>query len=218
MTAQTVAMTAVRQPAYALSSHGTVVDMQPSAQRHERAELVAIMTRVARGDQGAFAELYDATSRSVFGIVLRVLRDRAQAEEVTQEVYVDAWRQATRFDATKGSAASWLNTIAHRKAVDRVRSVERALARDQKHVALEATSPEPDVSDLVVARDAGRRVRAALERLPEAQRTAVELAYFDGRSQREVAEFLEVPLGTVKTRIRDAMKRLRIYLGEEPSA
>lgn len=218
MTSLALAAHGGRRPPYGLSTHGTVVSMQPSAQRHERGELVAIMARVARGEQAAFADLYDATSRSVFGIVLRVLRDRAQAEEVTQEVYVDAWRQAARFDATKGSPASWLNTIAHRKAVDRVRSVERAMARDHQHVAMHAVRPEPDVSDVVVARDDGRRVREAMQRLPEVQRTALELAYFDGRSQREVAEYLEVPLGTVKTRIRDAMTRLRTYLGEEPTA
>ncbi len=189
--------------------------MQPSTQRHEHGDLIELMARVARGDQTAFAQIYDSTSRSVFGIVLRVLRDRAQAEEVTQEVYVEAWRHASRFDAGRGSASSWLNTIAHRKAVDRVRSAERSAARDQRHYEFETTLPEPDVSDVVVARDDGRRVRDALQLLPEAQRTALELAYFDGRSQREVAEYLKVPLGTVKTRIRDAMKKLRNHLGEE---
>lgn len=189
--------------------------MPPPSQRSDPSDLVAVMGRVANGDQAAFAELYDATSRSVFGIVLRVLRDRAQAEEVTQEVYVDAWRHASRFDGAQGSAATWLNTIAHRKAVDRVRSAERSAARDQRHFEFAAGVPEPDVSDLVVARDDGRRIRAALQQLPDVQRTALELAYFEGRSQREVAEYLKVPLGTVKTRIRDAMKRLRTQLGEE---
>jgi len=207
-----------RASAYRFLPRGTVVGMPASTRDDERAELGRLMARVAKGDQQAFAEVYDATSRTVFGIVLRVLRDRAQAEEVTQEVYVDAWRQAKRFDSTRGSASSWLNTIAHRKAVDRVRSVERATARDQQHFEREAREPEPDVSDLVVARDEGRRVRDAMQQLPDAQRTALELAYFDGRSQREVAEFLEVPLGTVKTRIRDAMKRLRTYLREESTA
>jgi RNA polymerase sigma-70 factor (ECF subfamily) len=197
---------------------GTVVDMPASTRDHERADLGRLMARVVDGDQQAFAEVYDATSRIVFGIVLRVLRDRAQAEEVTQEVYVDAWRLAKRFDRERGSATGWLNTIAHRKAVDRVRSAARAAARDQQHFERDARAPEPDVSDIVVARDDSRRVRDALQRLPEVQRTALELAYFDGRSQREVAEYLEVPLGTVKTRIRDAMKRLRTYLREEPSA
>lgn len=192
--------------------------MRPPTHRLDRSELTDLMTRVAHGDQDAFATVYDATSRAVFGIVLRVLRDRAQAEEVAQEVYVEAWRHAARFDGQQGSASGWLNTIAHRKAVDRVRSAERSAARDQRHFEFESGAPEPDVSDLVVARDDGRRVRAALQLLPEAQRTALELAYFEGRSQREVAEYLEVPLGTVKTRIRDAMKRLRTHLGEESTA
>ncbi len=173
-----------------------------------------LLTQVAKGDQAAFAQFYDATSRSIFGIVLSVLRDRAQAEEVTQEVYVEAWRFASRFDPAQGSPTAWLNTVAHRKAVDRVRSSERSLQRDQRHFEGDADALTADTSDLVVATDEGQRVRAALDRLPEAQRTAVRLAYFEGRSHREVAEFLEIPLGTVKTRIRDAMKRLRQHLEE----
>ena len=200
------------------ASSGAPATGEAAARAAVAADLAHLLRRSARGDEKAFAEVYDATSRTVFGIVLRVLRDRAQAEEVTQEVYVDAWRQAKRFDSTRGSASSWLNTIAHRKAVDRVRSVERATARDQQHFERDAREPEPDVSDLVVARDEGRRVRDAMQQLPDAQRRALELAYFDGRSQREVAEFLEIPLGTVKTRIRDAMKRLRTYLREESTA
>ncbi|MEP6665226.1 MAG: ECF RNA polymerase sigma factor SigK [Nocardioidaceae bacterium] len=188
--------------------------MRASTHTHELGEL---MRRVARGDQKAFTAFYDATARSVFGIVLRVLRDRAQAEEVTQEVYVDAWRHASRFDAAQGTATSWLNTIAHRKAVDRVRSSERSIQRDQRHFEFEATqtvADATDVSDEVISQDESRRVRDAMQLLPEAQRIAIWLAYFEGRSHREVAEALGLPLGTVKTRIRDAMKRLRKHLGE----
>ena len=184
--------------------------MHSSTRSHE---LVGLMRRVAAGDQQAFAALYDATSRSVFGIVLRVLADRAQAEEVTQEVYVEAWKSAQRFDADQGSPSAWLNTIAHRKAVDRVRSSERSRQRDQRHFEADMAVPAPDTSDIVVARDEGRRVRAALGQLTESQRAAVELAYFEGHTYREVAEFLEIPLGTAKTRIRDAMQRLREQLG-----
>ena len=189
--------------------------MRSSTQSNELAEL---LRRVAGGDQGAFATFYDSTARSVYGIVLRVLRDPAQAEEVTQEVYVEAWTSAPRFDAALGSPTGWLNTIAHRKAVDRVRSSERSLQREQRHFE-SGGSPQStvDTSDIVVALDEGSRVRQALEQLPEAQRTAVHLAYFEGRTHREVAEYLEVPLGTVKTRIRDAMKRLRNHLGEAAS-
>jgi RNA polymerase sigma-70 factor (ECF subfamily) len=195
------------------ASRGTVVAMRSSA-GHELAEL---MGRIATGDQAAFADFYDATSRTVYGIVLRVLRDRAQAEEVAQEVYVEAWTSAPRFDAELGSPTGWLNTIAHRKAVDRVRSSERNLAREQRHFNAETQRVTADTSDIVVAQDESQRVREALDQLPEAQRTAVRMAYFEGRTYREVAEFLELPLGTVKTRIRDAMKRLRHHLGEAAS-
>ncbi len=180
-------------------------------------ELVDLLKRISSGDQPAFADFYDSTSRTVFGIVLSVVRDRAQAEEVTQEVYVEAWTSAPRFDPELGSAKGWLNTIAHRKAVDRVRSSQRSQERDQRHFEAGPAQPEVDTSDIVVAYDQSERVRAALQQLPEAQRTAVHMAYFEGRSYREVAEFLGLPLGTVKTRIRDAMKRLRNQLGEAAS-
>lgn len=182
---------------------------------HPRAaELSQLMAQVASGDQLAFATLYDATSRVVFGIVLSVVRDRAQAEEVTQEIYVEAWTSAPKFDAARGSVSGWLNTIAHRRAIDRVRSAQRSTQRDQRHAEAELQLVEADTSDIVVSRDEARRVRDALLTLPEAQRTAVQLAYFEGRTHSEVAEYLEVPLGTVKTRIRDAMRRLRTQLGE----
>jgi RNA polymerase sigma-70 factor (ECF subfamily) len=172
------------------------------------------MLRVAAGDHDAFATFYDATSRTIFGIALRVLRDRAQAEEVVQEVFLEAWRTSARFDPQQGTPSAWINTIAHRRAVDRVRSVQRSVQRDQRHAQTEYEMDAPDVSDIVVARDEGGRVRRALAALPEAQRTALALAYFDGRTQREVAELLDVPLGTVKTRMRDAMKKLRAHLDE----
>jgi RNA polymerase sigma-70 factor, ECF subfamily len=183
-------------------------------QHASQPELATVMTRIADGDQTAFAQFYDATSRSVFGIVLHVLRDRAQAEEVTQEIYVEAWRNVSQFDASLGSPSAWINTMAHRRAVDRVRSADRSAARDQRHFEAGGALTALDTADLVAQADEGQRVRDALSTLPEAQRTALHLAYFEGRSYREVAEFLEVPLGTVKTRIRDAMKRLKGQLGE----
>jgi RNA polymerase sigma-70 factor (ECF subfamily) len=186
--------------------------MQSSTQAQELAEL---MRRVSLGDHDAFARLYDGTSRSVYGIALRVLTDPAQAEEVAQEVYVDAWRMATRFDPAQGSVLAWLNTIAHRKAVDRVRSVERSRQREQRHAEASTDPPAPDVSEMVIAQDEGRRVREALQTLTPMQRAVLELAYYEGRTHREIAEFLEIPLGTAKTRIRDAMQRLRRSLGEE---
>jgi RNA polymerase sigma-70 factor (ECF subfamily) len=199
----------------ARSPGGKVVPMQS---RTESPELTELLARVAAGDQDAFAMFYDRTSRVVFGIVLHVVRDRAQAEEVAQEVYVDAWRAAPRFDASSGSATAWLNTIAHRRAVDRVRSSERRVQREQR-VYLES-GDEPvvrDTSDIVVAHDESSRVRTALGALPEAQREAVLLAYFDGQTHRDISVSLDVPLGTVKTRIRDGLRRLRTQLGEASS-
>jgi RNA polymerase sigma-70 factor (ECF subfamily) len=177
-------------------------------------ELESAIARIAGGDQSAFATFYDSTSRSVFGIVLSVVRDRAQAEEVAQEVYVEAWRAAPRYDPALGSPAAWLNTIAHRKAVDRVRSAERRTVRERRDADFQASRYVQDTADVVVTADEGRRVRDALGQLSETQRVALQLAYFEGHTYREVAEHLEVPLGTVKTRIRDALKRLRGELGE----
>jgi RNA polymerase sigma-70 factor, ECF subfamily len=185
---------------------GKVGPVRPGAPAEE---LVAAMSRIATGDQSAFAEMYDATSRKVFGIVLSVVRDPAQAEEVTQEVYVEVWRAAPRFDPMLGSPMAWLNTIAHRRAVDRVRSAERSTARDRRDAESSLTRYAADTADVVVQADEGRRVRDALSTLTDAQQTALQLAYFEGRSYREVAEYLQLPLGTVKTRIRDALKRLR---------
>jgi len=186
--------------------------------RTESPDLAELLARVATGDQDAFALFYDRTSRIVFGIVLHVVRDRAQAEEVTQEVYVDAWKAAPRFDAASGAPNAWLNTIAHRRAVDRVRSSERRIQREQR-VFVE--SPDDavvrDTSEIVVARDEGARVRTALSTLPEPQRDAVLLAYFEGQTHRDISESLQVPLGTVKTRIRDGLRRLRAQLEEAPS-
>ncbi len=207
LTAGTSLVPGVRMP----RSRGTV---WPMHQTTAADELSSVMQRVAAGDHAAFGTFYDATSRTVFGIVLRVLRDRAQAEEVAQEVFLEAWRSASRYDRQQGTPSAWINTIAHRRAVDRVRSVERSTRRDHRHAESEHVADAPDVSDLVIARDEGSRVRQALSLLPEAQRTALALAYFDGRTQREVAEILNVPLGTVKTRMRDALKKLRIHLDD----
>jgi RNA polymerase sigma-70 factor (ECF subfamily) len=174
----------------------------------------AIMARVAKGDRDAFAELYDGTVRVVYGTVLRIIRDPAQAEDVTQEVYVEAWRLAPRFDLVSGSPAAWLTMIARSRAIDAVRSVERRRLREGRHVRETVSSAERDTGDVVADSDESARVRRALESLPPAQRTAVELVYFDGKTQRDVSESLQVPLGTVKTRIRDGLRRLRAQLGE----
>ncbi|HEY7717601.1 MAG TPA: ECF RNA polymerase sigma factor SigK [Pedococcus sp.] len=176
-------------------------------------DLAALLRSSARGDEEAFARLYDLTSSRLFGLVLRVVRDPAQSEEVTQEVFLEIWRSAARFDPDRGSAMSWMMTIAHRKAVDRVRSAEAATRREQSY---ERTTRERDydVTAEQAERDLdGQRVRRALESLTETQRGALELAYFGGYTHTEVAALLGIPLGTAKTRIRDGLIRLRDTLG-----
>ncbi len=165
-----------------------------------------------QGDQAAFANLYDIVAGRIHGVVLRVLRDPAQAEEVTQEIFVELWRRARRFDPARGSALAWLMTIAHRRAVDRVRS-EQTFRNHRSRIELVGQAPPFDqVSEAVEEEWEQRRVREALESLTEVQRQAVELAYFGGYTYREVAELLETPLGTVKTRIRSGLLRMRAEL------
>jgi RNA polymerase sigma-70 factor (ECF subfamily) len=176
-------------------------------------DLGPLLQRAARGDTAAFATLYDATAARVHGLVLRVVRDPAQAEEVTQEVFLELWRQASRYDAARGSALAWLMTISHRKAVDRVRSAEAATRRD---VTYEQTHRSVEHDTTVEAAHASleaRRVRTALGQLTDVQREAIELAYFGGYSHTEVATLLDLPVGTAKTRIRDGLIRLRDTIG-----
>ena len=181
----------------------------------EAAALVALVHASARGDQDAFAELYDQTSSRVYGIVWRVLRSADHAAEVTQEVYTEVWRQAARFDATKGSALAWIATMAHRRAVDRVRSVTREVARDERYAVAGVGREVDHVWEGVEQRLEVQRVRKGMESLTPIQREALTLAYFGGFTQTEIAARLKLPLGTVKTRIRDGLIRLRDALGVE---
>jgi RNA polymerase sigma-70 factor (ECF subfamily) len=174
--------------------------------------LAGLLSRAGRGDQAAFAQLYDALAPLLHGIVLKVLRDPAHSDEVTQEAFVELWRLAPRYDASRGSVRSWAATLAHRRAIDRVRSEQASRDRTERD-AQKRPMESPDVADQVVASIEATRVRKAVERLTEMQREAVELAYFGGHTYREVAVLLNVPEGTVKTRIRDGMIRLRDELG-----
>jgi RNA polymerase sigma-70 factor (ECF subfamily) len=174
--------------------------------------LTTLLRRAGRGEQAAFAELYDALAPLVHGVVLKVVRDPAQSEEVTQEVFVELWRLAARFDETRGSVTSWVATVAHRRAIDRVRSEQSSRDRVARQVS-NISREYDEVSDEVDSKFDRARVRRALERLTGVQREAVELAYFGGHTYREVAVLLEVAEGTVKTRIRDGMIRLRDELG-----
>lgn len=177
------------------------------------AGLADLLKRSARGDEAAFAELYDATSARAYGLALRVVRDPSQAEEVTQEAFLEVWRTASRFDPARGSAVGWLLTIVHRKSVDRVRSAEAASRRDTAYhhdnqpVAHDATAEAAEASM------EAHRVRSALDDLTAVQREALELAYFGGYTHTEVATMLDLPVGTAKTRIRDGLIRLRDAMG-----
>jgi RNA polymerase sigma-70 factor, ECF subfamily len=176
-------------------------------------DLADLLRRSARGDEAAFAALYDATAARLFGLVLRIVRDHAMSEEVTQEVYLDVWRQSARFDADRGSAMSWLMTIAHRTAVDRVRASEASRRRDDAHAATSQDVEFDTTAETAQASLEAQRVRRALTTLTDAQRSAVELAYLGGYTHTEVARLLDLPLGTAKTRIRDGLIRLRDTLG-----
>lgn len=179
------------------------------------AQLEDLLSLVAAGDRTAFADFYDQTSARVYGMVLRVLRDPGYSEEVTQEVYLQVWREAARFRAEQGSPLSWLLTIAHRRAVDRVRSESSASDRDSRYGLRELVEITAGVEEEVLTREAGRRARECLATLTALQAQAVSLAYYEGFTYREVADRLTVALPTVKSRIRDGLKRLRGCLGGE---
>ena len=176
-------------------------------------DLGELLKLSSRGDEAAFAQLYDATSSRVFGLALRVLRDPAQTEEVCQEAFLDIWKTSARFDPSKGSALAWIFTLVHRKAVDRVRSAEASTRRDTTYHSKNQPVEHDTTAEAVQASFEARRVRAALDTLTAVQREALELAYFGGYTHTEVATMLDLPVGTAKTRIRDGLIRLRDTMG-----
>ncbi|UCM90493.1 sigma-70 family RNA polymerase sigma factor [Streptomyces marincola] len=176
-------------------------------------DLAERLAEVARGDREAFAAVYDAVAGPVFGLVRKVLRDPAQSEEVTQEVLVEVWRRAAHYRRELGTPMGWVMTLTHRRAVDRVRAAQAASDREHRAALLERTPAFDDVTEQVEARLEREQVRRCLGSLTERQRQSVALAYYRGLTYRQVAELLALPLGTVKTRLRDGLIRLRDCLG-----
>ncbi len=174
-------------------------------------DLDRLLTLVARGDKDAFEEVYDRRAGPVYGLVRKVLRDPAQSEEVAQEVLLEIWRTASRFDPGRGSAATWALTIAHRRAIDRVRSETAAADRELRSAS--APVEVDEVAERVEASLEAERVRRCLDGLTELQRESITMAYYGGYSYPQVAALLETALGTIKTRIRDGLIRLRDCLG-----
>ncbi|GIH17732.1 ECF RNA polymerase sigma factor SigK [Rugosimonospora africana] len=174
-------------------------------------DLDDLIRRVARGDEAAFAALYDQLAPRAYGLARRIVRDPAQAEEVVQEALVDVWRSAGRYEPARGSVISWVLTITHRRAVDRVRAEQASTDRARRTAVADVAFDE--VVEEATARFERQQVRRCLGRLTDLQREAVNLAYYRGYTYREVAELLGIALPTVKTRMRDALIRLRDCLG-----
>jgi RNA polymerase sigma-70 factor, ECF subfamily len=176
-------------------------------------DLDALLVRTASGDQAAFSAFYDHTASRVLGLIRRVLIDSAQSEEVAQEVFLEAWQSASRFDPNKGRAMTWIMTMAHRRAIDRIRASQASRDRDTAVGIRDLPAAYDQVAETVEIRVEHERVEVAMATLSDAQRQAITLAYYGGLSQSEVAAELGIPLGTAKTRLRDAMIRLREELG-----
>lgn len=210
----------VRQPAQKFEKLGSVprlpdIDSDSDATDGAGAaqSIDKLVSRVASGDQAAFSELYDGTAPRMLGLIKRILVDHAQSEEVAQEVFLEIWQSATRFDRSKGSALSWMFTMAHRRAIDRVRASQAGRDRDVKIGIRDIPREFDHVSESVELKIESERVKVAMASLTDLQRQALTLSYYGGYTQTEVAEMLSIPLGTVKTRIRDGMIRLRDELG-----
>lgn len=170
----------------------------------------AAVSRMARGDRDALADVYDRHARLLYSLALRIVRQQADAEDVLQEVFAQVWRQAARYDVGRGTVIGWLVTLTRSRALDRLRRGRvRPLSAGDDALAREAPDSSPGVDLALVSEEQAAAVRAALEALPESQRVPLELAYYEGLSQSEIAAKLDVPLGTIKTRMRQALARLR---------
>jgi RNA polymerase sigma-70 factor, ECF subfamily len=175
---------------------------------------LAAVARAARGDATGLEALYDRHSTAIYSLALRIVRDTAEAEDVTQEVFAQAWTQAARHDGSRGTVAAWLLMMTRSRALDRLRRRRAALKSGPADDALAAIpDSSPSVEIMSAANEQARTARAALARLPEAERAALELAYYEGLTHVEIAARTATPLGTVKTRIRTALRRVRETMG-----
>jgi RNA polymerase sigma-70 factor (ECF subfamily) len=172
----------------------------------------SLLSAVAAGDRIAFSQLYDRMQPRVLGLCMRILRDLGQAEEVAQEVFLEVWQLSAHFDPEKGSAVGWILRKAHSRSIDRVRSSQTRRVRDQRVGLRDLVEPHHDMLELVALKINSEKVGRALGTLPDAQREAIALAHLGGYSHSEVSEMLQVPIGTVKTRIRAGIDRLRVEL------
>lgn len=186
---------------------------EPDVGNAARRRLDPLLERVAKGDEQAFAELYDAVAPTVFGLARRVLRQAEHAEEVAQEVLLQVWQQAARFEPARGSGLAWIMTMTHRRAVDRVRSTQASTDREDRVGRASHERDHDSVAEAVELRLDAEAVRRCIAELTDIQRESVMLAYFTGCSYPEVATRLGAPLGTIKTRMRDGLIRLRDCLG-----
>jgi RNA polymerase sigma-70 factor (ECF subfamily) len=190
-----------------------VIDRSARGWTEDRAADQAALARMARGEGEAVAELYDRHARPIYSLALRILGDATEAEDIVQEVFSQAWKQAARYSASRGAVGAWLLTLARSRAIDRLRAKRaRPGGVSDERVAGQLVDAGPPVDSLVLSSEQVARVRAALDELPLLQRAAIELAYYEGLTHAEIADRLEQPLGTVKTRIRLAMLKLRDVL------
>ena len=170
------------------------------------------MSRLAAGDVSVIGSLYDRHARAVFSLAVRVLSNRADAEEIVQDVFSQVWSQAGRFDAARGTFGAWVLMMTRSRAIDRLRARRAGSAALAPDAVREPADPIPTQEESVITGEDADRVRGALQDLNASQRTAIELAYYEGLSQSEIAERLKEPLGTVKTRIRTGLLKLRAVL------
>lgn len=191
----------------------TTLVLGPARLRIVTTDLDALLRGVARRDAESFAEFYDRTRARVYGLVIRVLRDPGYSEETTQEIYLQVWHNAAGYDPAAGSPLAWLMTLAHRRAVDRVRAEQSSSQRESRYGAATMDIPADHVADSVITADEHRRVVDCLGALTDAQRECIDMAYYGGLTYKQVSERLSANLATIKSRMRDGLRALRHCLG-----